>query len=310
MSAASSGAAAPEARAPGPAPGSLRAWILAARPATLGAALVPVLVGTCVALVEGEPRWLLAFAAGLGATFIQIGTNLANDVFDYEKGADTEARVGPLRAVQAGLLRPRQVRAAMVLMFGLATVVGAFLALEAGWPIVLVGLLSIASGVAYTGGPYPLGYHGLGDLFVLAFFGFVAVCGAAFVQLGFVPALALWLSLPVGGLATAILVVNNVRDRHTDRRAGKRTLAVRLGKRGGLLEYGSMLALGFGVPAALALSRGPWLLLPLLCLPWGIGLLRSLARLEGAALNPILVSSAKLLVVHGVLLAAGLLLGG
>jgi 1,4-dihydroxy-2-naphthoate octaprenyltransferase len=289
------------------APGSLRAWILAARPQTLSAAFVPVAVGTAVAHVAGGVVWLPALAALLGAFLLQIGTNFANDVFDHEKGADTEARLGPTRAAASGLLTPRALYVGMIVSFGLALAVGVYLIAVAGWPILAIGIASILSGIAYTGGPYPLGYHGLGDVFVMIFFGFVAVCGTAYVQLDAVPRDAWIASVPVGALATAILVVNNVRDRVTDVHAGKRTLAVRFGRRAGEAEYLLLLVASYAAPLALAaLHRSPWPLLPLFSLPIGIKLFRDLRRLEGAPLNATLAGTAKLLLLHGVLLAGGL----
>jgi 1,4-dihydroxy-2-naphthoate octaprenyltransferase len=289
-----------------------RAWILAARPATLSAALVPVAVGTACALASGGFRAAPAAAALLGAMLIQIGTNFANDVFDYEKGADTAARLGPVRAAQAGLLSPAALRRAMIVSFALATLCGLYLALDAGWPVVVIGIASIAAGIGYTGGPYPLGYHGLGDLFVLLFFGLVAVCGTAFVQVGAVPPLALWAALPVGCLATAILVVNNLRDADTDALAGKRTLAVRLGRRAARAEYVALVALSFAVPPALLASElaGRWILLPLASAPLALPPLRAvLAPVDGPRLNRALAATARLLLVHGLLLALGIALG-
>jgi 1,4-dihydroxy-2-naphthoate octaprenyltransferase len=303
-------AAAPTAsptRSPNVAPGSLRAWVLAARPQTLSAAFVPVAVGTAVAHVAGSVAWLPALAALLGAFLLQIGTNFANDVFDHEKGADTEARLGPTRAAASGLLTPRALYVGMIVSFGLALAVGVYLIAVAGWPILAIGVASILSGIAYTGGPYPLGYHGLGDVFVMIFFGFVAVCGTAYVQLDAVPRDAWIASVPVGALATAILVVNNVRDRVTDVHAGKRTLAVRFGRRAGEAEYLLLLVASYAAPIVLAvLHRSAWPLLPLLSLPIGIRLFRGLRRLEGAQLNATLAGTAKLLLLHGVLLAGGL----
>ncbi len=288
-------------------PGSPRAWLLAMRPTTLTAAFVPVAVGTAVAHAEGGIRWGPALAALLGAFLLQIGTNLANDLFDHEKGADTEERVGPIRAAQAGLLTTRQLQLGMVLAFGAATLVGLYLAVVVGWAIVAIGLAAIVSGVAYTGGPYPLGYNGLGDAFVMIFFGFVAVCGTAYVQLGTVPNLAWWASVPVGALATAILVVNNVRDRATDLKAGKRTLAVRFGRTAGVAEYVALMLAAQLVPLLLAWRTGdPWLLLPLATLPWSLALSRQLAGLEGSPLNATLASTARLLLVHGGLFAVAL----
>ncbi len=291
-----------------PRPSRLASWVLACRPATLTAAVVPVLVGTAAALgAGGRVRVGAALAALLGAMCIQVGTNLANDVFDYEKGADTPERLGPLRVTQAGLLTPREVRTGMVVAFGLATLAGVYLTAVAGWVIVAIGLASIASGVAYTGGPWPLGYNGLGDVFVFAFFGLVAVCGTAFVAVGSVPLRALVASVPVGALATAVLVVNNVRDHVGDRAAGKRTLVVRLGRRFGVVEYTALMAVAYAVPVTLA-ARGasPWVLLPLLTAPVAARLARTLATVEGSALNATLASTAKLLLAFGVLLSVGL----
>jgi 1,4-dihydroxy-2-naphthoate octaprenyltransferase len=239
---------------------------------------------------------------------LQITSNFANDVFDHEKGADTEERLGPTRAVQAGLLTPRAVRRGMMATIALAFAAGVYLTAVAGWPIVVIGLCSIAAGVAYTGGPYPLGYHGLGDVFVMIFFGFVAVCGTVFAQTGALPALA-WLgAVPVGAIATAVLVVNNVRDRDTDAKAGKRTLAVRFGRRAGVVEYAALLTAAYVAPlvALLAFGRSPWILLPWASLPIAVKLVRAVSGTTGKALNACLVGTAKLLLVYGVLLAAGL----
>jgi 1,4-dihydroxy-2-naphthoate polyprenyltransferase len=287
-----------------------RAWVMACRPATLTAAVAPVAVGSACAQAAGRFRPGAALAALLGAALIQIGTNLANDVFDAEKGADGAARLGPTRVVAAGLLGAGEVRAAMVASFALATLVGVYLTWVGGAAVVVVGLASIAAGVAYTAGPWPLGYHGLGDLFVLLFFGFVAVCGTAFVQVGRVPALAWWAAVPVGALATCVLVVNNLRDRETDARAGKRTLAVLLGRRAAIVEYAALAAAAYLVPAALWASgrAGPAVLLPLATAPLAALLLRQLVRRTGRDLNPVLVATARLLLVHALLFALGLAL--
>ncbi|MDI3282036.1 1,4-dihydroxy-2-naphthoate polyprenyltransferase [Polyangium sp. 15x6] len=298
--------------APSIRPGSFRAWVLACRPATLTAAVVPVAVGTAVAHASGSFRALPALAALLGSILIQIATNFANDVFDHEKGADTEERLGPTRATATGLLTPRQVRKGLAVTIALALLPGLYLAFVGGWPIVAIGITSILAGIAYTGGPYPLGYHGLGDVFVFLFFGLVAVCGTAFVQVGGVPPLAFLAAVPVGALATAILVVNNVRDRETDVKAGKRTLAVRFGRRAGVLEYAALLAASYAAPVVCvaSLGRSPWALLPLVSLPLGLGLLRALATREGRPLNAVLARTAMLLLLFGVLFSVGLVVGG
>lgn len=283
-------------------------WVAAARLRTLPAAVVPVIVGTAVAHATRGIASGPALAALGGAIAIQIGTNFANDVFDAERGADGPDRIGPVRAVSAGLISAAAMKRAMIAAFAVAMAFGVYLTAVVGWPIVAIGLASIAAGIAYTGGPYPLGYHGLGDIFVLAFFGFVAVCGTAYVQLGSVPALALWASVPVGALATAIIVVNNLRDRPTDARAGKRTLAVRLGRRGAIVEYALLLLAAYAVPAGLAVcSRDAWIALPLLSAPLAISRLRDLAGASsGPEFNACLAGTAQVLLVHGALFAAGL----
>ncbi len=289
-------------------PSPARAWWLAARPATLWAGAVPVGVGTAVALEAGVFAPRPALAALAGALLIQVGCNLANDTFDFARGADTPDRLGPARATQQGWLTPRQVaRGAGVALF-LALLVGVYLVAVGGWPILWVGIASLVSALAYTGGPFPLGYHGLGDLFVLVFFGFVAVCGTVWVQGLVVPSTALYAALPVGTLATAILVVNNLRDRHTDAVAGKNTLAVRMGARATRLQYVLLVAVAYGVlPLGWALGdlhRG-WIL-PLLSLPLAWREIRGVLKQDGAALNAHLAGTARLELVFGLLLALGM----
>jgi 1,4-dihydroxy-2-naphthoate polyprenyltransferase len=292
------------------APASFRAWVIAARPPTLSAAVVPVAVGTACAAAAGGLNPAPALAALIGALLLQIAANFANDVFDFEKGADTAERLGPVRAVQAGLLTPQSVRRGLGVVLVLALLVGVYLTVVAGPTIVAIGLASMLAAVAYTGGPYPLGYHGLGDVFVMLFFGFVAVMGTTFVQLGHVTELSVWAGVPVGALATAILVVNNLRDVATDRKAGKRTLAVRMGEKGAVLEYVLLVAVAYLVPLALFLSgrAGLPVLAPLLTLPLAVRLVFAVARERGRALNPLLAGTAKLLFVHGLLFALGLAL--
>jgi len=287
----------------------LATWLAASRPRTLPAAVVPVAVGTAVAAASGGIAWGPALAALAGALAIQIGTNFANDVFDAERGADGPDRLGPTRAVAAGLIAPGAMKRALVLAFACACVCGLYLLGVAGWPVAVIGVASIASGIAYTGGPWPLGYHGLGDVFVLAFFGFVAVCGTAFVQLGHVPPLAIWAAIPVGALATAILVVNNLRDRAGDARAGKRTLAVRFGRAAAIVEYALLLLAAYAVPAGLAIAGHRWAALPLVTAPLAIARIRELAACAtGPSFNRCLATTAQLLLVHGGLFALGLAL--
>jgi 1,4-dihydroxy-2-naphthoate octaprenyltransferase len=292
-------------------PGRARRWVMAIRPATLPAAVTPVLVGSAAAYAVGGFRWLPALAALLGALLLQVGANLANDLFDFEKGADNEDRMGPTRVVQSGLLSPGAVRRATALTFFLALLVGAYLVWVAGWPIVVIGLLSIAAALAYTGGPYPLGYNGLGDIAVFIFFGLVAVCGTAYVQAGYVPWLAWMAAVPVGTLITALLVVNNVRDIETDAAAGKRTLAVRFGREAAVAEYALLLGIAYVIPAALFLADrlAGWVLLPFLTAPLAAVLNRRLVHDRGRALNATLGRTARLGVLFGALFALGIVLG-
>ncbi len=289
-------------------PGSFRAWMLAFRPATLGLSFMPVLVGSAIAFAQHSLPVGPALAALASALLIQIGTNLANDVFDHKKGADTQERLGPLRVTQAGLLTERQVLTGMVIAFAFAIVSGIYLTAVSGYPVVVLGVLSIAAGIAYTAGPWPLGYNGLGDVCVLLFFGGVAVCGTVWVETGSVPFLAYAASLPVGALATAVLVVNNVRDCETDTRAGKRTLVVRFGRQFGIAEYRVLLAVAYLIPLALLVvhQASMWILLPYLTAPKAWKLAQALANEKGAALNQVLVRTAQLCLQFGVLFAIGL----
>jgi 1,4-dihydroxy-2-naphthoate octaprenyltransferase len=289
--------------------GTLRLWLLAARPRTLPAAVAPVLVGTALAGSE-DVFHPLAFAAALvGSVFIQIGTNLSNDYSDARRGADTEDRLGPVRVTAGGLMPPRRVLVGTYVAFAVAVAAGLYLAAVAGWELLLVGAASILAGVLYTGGPRPYGYEGLGELFVFLFFGIVAVTGSYFVQTEDLRWEAFALAVPVGLLAAAILVVNNVRDVETDRRAGKRTLAVRLGRGRARRLFAGMLLMAFAAPLALAPAISPWLLLSLAALPLAPPLLRTVAtRSDGAALNGALADSGRLLALFSLLLAVGVLL--
>lgn len=293
-----------------PEPGSARAWLLAARLPTLAVAVAPVLVGASVASRAGQLRWSAIAAALVGALFIQIGTNFANDVFDYEKGADDERRLGPPRAVQSGLITPREMRTGMLVAFAIAMLSGVYLTWVSGPIIFAIGLASILSGILYTAGPYPLGYNGLGDVFVFVFFGLVAVAGTSWVAIGSIPVEAWLAAIPVGALATCVLIVNNVRDYETDVDAGKRTLVVRFGRNFGVIEYALALVASFLTPLVLVARGAPLAVLgAMLPLPFGIVLWRRLARQSGPALNPVLAGSAKLLLVVSALLAFGFAIG-
>jgi 1,4-dihydroxy-2-naphthoate octaprenyltransferase len=291
-------------------PSSLQAWMLASRPRTLFASASPVVVGTALAIQAGGFRPLPALAALVVAVAIQIGTNFANDLGDYRRGADTTARVGPTPGTSAGLLSPRPVALGMWASFGLAAVAGLYLAAVGGWPVLLAGAASIAAGIAYTAGPLPLGYYGLGDVAVFIFFGLVGTVGTYYVQALDVTPLAFACAVPVGALITAILVVNNLRDADTDRAAGKRTLAVLLGRRGVRLEYLALLFVAYSVPVVLWLFCGQraWVLLPFLTLPAAIRLLRTVFTILGPALNRTLAATAQLAFLYSVALAVGLVL--
>ena len=286
------------------------AWLLAIRPRTLPAATAPVVVGSGVALLHNQFVLLPALAALIGALLLQIGANLANDVFDYHKGADTAQRLGPTRVTQAGLLTPKQVLIGMWVTFGLATLAGVYLAWTAGWPVIAMGIASILAAIAYTGGPFPLGYNGLGEVFVFIFFGPVAVLGTYYVQAQSITPLAIWSSIPVGLLITAILVVNNLRDIATDQAAGKHTLAVRLGKRATQLEYLTLVGISYLLPVILSLTGSlPWLAnLAWLSLPLAINMVNKVTTLTGRPLNTVLAGTGQLTLVHSLLYAAGLVL--
>lgn len=286
---------------------------MAARPRTLPAAIAPVLVGTAAAVewVGHLPRWGAFLAALAGSIFIQIGTNLANDYSDAKRGADTADRLGPVRVTSAGLVTPQRVLWATWIAFAVAIACGIYLATVAGLAILLIGAVSIAAGVLYTGGPRPYGYAGLGEVFVFLFFGLVAVNGSYYVQVEQLDALPLGLSISVGFLATAILVVNNVRDIETDRRAGKMTLAVRIGRESAVSLYRMLVVGGFAV-LPLALLAGEVSALPLIGLlaaPLAIRPIRTLAtHSDGPALNGVLAATGGVLAVFSLLVSAGLLI--
>ena len=299
----------------------LAAWLSTLRIRTLPAAAVPVFVGAAHSWhLAGDDllvfQWLPAIAALVASLFIQVGTNLANDYYDHKKGADTPDRAGPRRASASGLLPPTQVRNAAFAAFLLAAAIGVYLITVGGWPILAIGLAAILSGLLYTAGPKPLGYLGLGDLFVLLFFGPVAVMGTTYLQAGalFWEQVGIWLpalllGLEVGALATAIIVVNNLRDLPTDARVGKRTLAVRIGERGTRIEYVALVSLAFLLAgAAVKMHPELRLALPLLSLPLAVAPLRLVLRKhdDRRALNPALGQTALLLLAFGVLTAVGL----
>ena len=299
-----------------------RAWLMAARPQTLPAGAAPVVVGTGLAVGDGVFAPLPAVFALVGALLLQVGTNFANDYHDAVRGADTDDREGFTRVTAGGLIEPAAVRRATYATFGLAVVSGVYLVYVGGVPILVVGLASVVAGITYTGGPLPYGYRGLGDLFVFVFFGLVAVAGTYYVQAaagagavlpvglppGTLPARAVVAGLPAAGLSTAILVVNNVRDRETDAAAGKRTLAVILGYRASRLEWTALVGMAYTVPVVFWLDGyPPAVLLPLATAPLAAAVGRTVwTRSDGAALNPALERTGRLLFAHSALFAAGL----
>jgi 1,4-dihydroxy-2-naphthoate octaprenyltransferase len=291
-------------------PNRLQTWWLAIRPRTLPAAAAGVVAGSALALHDRAFRPLPALAALLVALLLQIGSNLANDVFDYERGADSARSHGPVRVTQSGLLTPGQVKAGMGSVFALAGLIGLYLAFEAGWVVILIGLAAILSAIAYTGGPFPLGYYGLGDLFVFLFFGLACVAGTYFVQAGKVSPAAWWMSLPVGLIIVGILVVNNLRDIETDRLAGKHTLAVRLGERFTKGEYLSCLLVAFlCLPVLSAFGVLPWWsLLAWVTLPLAWKVTRLVFTQKGKALNAALAGTSQLALAFSVLFLVGQLL--
>jgi 1,4-dihydroxy-2-naphthoate polyprenyltransferase len=282
---------------------------MAARPRTLPAAVAPVLVGTALAIHDDTFRALAFVAALLGAILIQVGTNLSNDYSDARRGADTEDRLGPVRVTAGGLVPPRQVLVATYATFGLAVLVGLYLVAVAGPEVLLIGAASILAGVLYTGGPRPYGYEGLGEVFVFTFFGIVAVTGTYYVQAEELVWEAFVFAVPVGLLATAILIVNNVRDLETDRRAGKRTLAVRLGRERTRVLMAATVGAAYAVVIGMAIAWSPWVLLPLLSLPLALVVVKLVREhADGPTLNEALARTGLVQLVFCVLLSGGILL--
>ena len=287
----------------------LKIWIQAARPKTLWAGVAPVVIGAALAAGDQAFHPTFALLALAGSVLIQIGTNYCNDYFDFKKGADTAQRVGPVRATQAGLVTPRAMAMATVLVFALASLVWVALVVRAGWPLVVIGFVSILCGVLYTAGPMPLAYVGLGDLFVLVFFGPVAVAGTYYVQALAWPSYVVIAGMAPGLLSVAILTVNNLRDIETDRVAGKRTLAVRFGKKFARGEYAFCVIVAPLVPLALYFITGRvGAVLGSLVLIPGVAAIRRVFQDEGAALNPMLGRTALLLLAFSVLFSVGWLL--
>ena len=292
-----------------------RAWTLAARPRTLPAALTPVITGTAVAFHGsggGGIHWPSAVLALVTALLLQIAANFANDALDFRRGADTVERLGPVRITASGLISSATMLRATALALLLATASGLPLAIRGGWPMFLIGAAAIICAVAYTGGPFPLGYLGLGEVFVFIFFGLAGVAGTAYVQTRDLTGLALAASVPIGALAAGILVVNNLRDLRTDAQAGKRTVAVRLGDRRTRLEYKALLLIAIVTPPILwsAGWLGWWWLITLVWVPVAGRLWSDITTRSGKQLNATLGDTGKGLLLYGVLLSCALVLSG
>jgi len=285
-------------------------WTMAIRPKTLPAAVAPVIAGTAVAIHEGGEHWPTAIFAMITALLLQIAANLANDALDFQRGADTAERLGPPRITASGLASAGTVMRATALVLGLAVLTGLPLVLRGGWPILFLGLAAIVCAVAYTGGPFPLAYLGLGEVFVFLFFGLAAVAGTAYLQTGELTALALATSVPVGALAVAILNVNNLRDIHTDRQAGKRTVAVRLGERRTRWEFATMLIVAGAAPIIFWIAG--WLnwacVLTILWWPFGAELWNQVTSRTGRELNPTLGNTGRALLYYSLALSAALVI--
>ena len=285
-------------------------WLLAIRPKTLPAAAAPVIVGAMLAFREVKFRLIPALVCLIAALLLQIGSNLANDVFDFEKGSDSGERLGPTRVTQAGLLMPSQVKRGMLIVFGLTSLCGVYLIFQGGWPILALGVAAILSAIAYTGGPYPLGYHGLGDLFVFIFFGLGATVGTYYVQM-LKASFTIWCMAAAMGLLTVnILVVNNLRDLENDRRVGKKTLAVRLGENGARIEYLICLLFALTIPVVLwAFGKiSFWPLILIVLIPQGAQLVRTLYEQTGQALNKTLAATGRFELFYAIFFSLGILL--
>ena len=281
---------------------------MAARLKTLSAAISPVILGCALAFHDGSFYFLICAMTLLAAVLIQIGANFANDVFDFQKGSDREGRLGPIRLTQSGFISPEQMKKAMWLTFALAICVGFYLALIGGWPIVIIGLASIVAGIAYTGGPYPLGYHGFGDVFVFIFFGLIAVPGTYYLQTNTVSNLSISMGVIMGMLSTAMLVVNNLRDADMDKLSGKKTLTVRFGKKFSKIQYSILMLIPFLLPLYIwwNVENELPVLITIFTLPISFYLINQIFSRTDTALNLVLERTARFLFIFTVLLSTGL----
>ena len=285
----------------------LRVWLMASRPKTLWAAVAPVVIGTAMALdADGFHLWS-ALAALFGAVMIQVGTNFANDYFDFKAGGDDPDRLGPTRVTQAGLVAPSTMKVATAIAFGLALMAGVYLVWRGGMPIVVIGLLSITLGMLYTTGPFPLAYNGLADIFVLVFFGPVAVGGTYYVQTLTINPAVILIGLAPGLFSVAILTVNNLRDVKSDTRSGRRTLAIRFGVGFAKIEYLLSLLIASLLPLGLFFTNGDHLysILTVLVMLPAMGPIKRIFTAEGAVLNDVLASTGKLLLLFSLIFSVG-----
>ncbi len=291
-------------------PSKLQSWILASRPRTLPAALVPVMVGSALAIYHGIFFPAYSIVALLCSILIQIGTNFTNDLYDYLKGTDTEERKGPLRVLASGLISVKEMKWGIFLVFFTAFLLGLYLVYSVGIMILWIGIFSIIAGLAYTAGPFPLAYNGLGDLFVFIFFGIVGTVGTYYLHAQQFTSLAFLISLPVGALITNILIVNNYRDIEEDKTAGKNTLAVLLGREFSRYEYVFFILVSFFIPFLLHFKYdfNIWIFLPYITLPIAITLVKMIYALTGTQLNKTLELSAKFSAIYGLLLSIGIIL--
>lgn len=286
------------------------AWVLASRPRTLPAAIMPVVVGSSIAIFQNKFQMLPASIALFCSLLIQIGTNFVNDLFDFLHGTDKIDRVGPQRAVTSGIISSKEMKLGILFVFGLSFFLGLYLVYIGGWLILLLGILSILAGIAYTAGPFPLAYNGLGDIASFLFFGLVGTVGTYYVQAGDVTALVFWSSVPVGALITNILVVNNYRDREEDRSNGKNTLAVLLGEKFTRIQYVFFMIVSYSIVFVVYFTykNDLFVFLPLLSLPLSLKLIRMIFTLRGRELNKTLELTAKLSAIYAFLFATGILL--
>ena len=288
----------------------IESWLIASRPRTLLAAFAPVMVGSAVAFNEGKLKIILSFSALLCSLLIQVGTNFTNDLYDFLKGSDTTKRKGPRRVLASGLISVGEMKTAIVLTFFTAFLIGLFLVYHGGFVILVIGILSILAGLAYTAGPYPLAYNALGDIFVFMFFGIIGTVGTYYLHTNDLSIVSFISSIPVGALVTNILVVNNYRDIEEDKTAGKKTLAVKLGKNFTLYQFTFLIVLSFLVPLLLFafFNASIWIFLPYLTLPIAYKVISMIYTLNGTQLNSTLELTARLSAIYGLLFSAGIIL--